>query len=233
MYRSHPLDLFARLNLWFCAATVLCGLSLPAQASTKVPVYQPDGLTVQMVSDGRHTYINALANNSGSQDKVLTFPYGTVFNTADSRYQRLAVVFTDEVKVRSGGNVVFSTKTACMDAGKSVAPIGFNDWTPAFDQGLADVLNFYDASRPMIEQMTGPEHHDTQEKRHRFLQMVVWIYFGNDKAHMKKFAGKYIFDGDQRAADEFIDTVYPMASAAIDMYKKVRNGGGVFNLPFP
>ena len=47
---------------------------------------------------------------------------------------------------------------------------------------------------------------------------------------MKSFATKYMFDGDSQAAGKFVDTFYPAAKTALDMYKAGNKMG--FPLPF-
>lgn len=211
------------LGLWLCATG-------EAQAEEVASWDTPttDGIDLQPVSLGTYRSIEVAVANTSSSTKTVTFPYGAFFNAESDRYQDLAVVFPDQVTVGPGEVKTINVKTTCMHAGRGVAGVGYVAWTPDRDAALGDVLRFYDLNRPSIEAATGPENHDTVEKRHNFLQLLVWTYYRADKKHMKRFAKQYMFDGDEAAADEFIETFYPLAKMAIDLYKAANAGG----LPF-
>jgi hypothetical protein len=231
--RSNPLSRRAQAILIGLTWCVFMGAT--EVRAEEVPVWEAssrDGLVVMPVSIGTYRSIQVQVSNHSSSSIEVSFPYGAYFQSQQEGYQDLAVVFESELTVRSGDTASVNLKTTCMDASKGVAPNGYPDWTPSQDAALGNVLRFYHVNRPLVEQVTGPEHHDTEEDRHNFLQLLVWTYYDGDEAHMKQFATRYIFDGDSEAANNYVDTVYPLVKTVLDLYK-AGEGGGPQRLPIP
>jgi len=215
------------------AILVMSG-SMEARAG-EIPVWDAsttNGIRVEASSIGTHRSIAVQVTNHSQSTMEVSFPYGAFFKVENPGYQNLAVVFESTVTIPSGDTASLNIKTSCMDASKSMAPSGYGAWTPSQDVALGNLLRFYDASRPLVEQVTGAHHHDTEEKRHNFLQLLIWTYYDGDKTHMKQFATQYIFDGDSEAANDYVDTLYPMVKTVLDIYKGGNQGGGT-PLPIP
>ncbi len=227
------LPLASAVRLCLLLVGLAAALSAPGSARAEnLPVYEIAGsgsATAEVVSIGSYRSIEIRVTNNASTARTISFPYGSHFKSADQSYQDLAVVFPENIDVAAGKSATVRLKTTCMDASKGVAPAGYKSWTPKLDAALGDLLRFYDVSRPMVEAVTGPEHHNTPEKRHNFLQLLVWTYYGADKGHMTSFATTYMFDGDRAAASRFVDSVYPLAKMTLDAYKAGNRSG----LPLP
>jgi hypothetical protein len=214
------------LRRLFRAPLLTLGLALaaldapPAHAETvTADATLPSGLAVRPNSVGAFRRIEVTIENTSNASHVVKFDYGTFFDAADESYQDLAVVFQQDVSVAAGSQATVTVLTTCMAAEKDVTSSGYNAWQVKRDRELGDLLRFYEASRPMIETITGPQYHDTQEERHNFLQMLVWAYYGDDPGHVTDFATRYIFNGDGAAASRFVNTLWPLANAVLSAYK--------------
>jgi len=185
---------------------------------------------VQIVSSGSYRHVKVTVINRSDASQTVSIDYGAIFKSANDAVQNLAVVFPKSVVVAARQTETVTVKTTCTDAKKRAPSRDYRDWTPKQDAALGDLLRFYDVSRPLIETLTGPQHHDTVEKRHNFLQILVWTYYGNDKKHMKAFVKTYMTDGDESAANALVDELYPVAKVVIDLYKKGHSNS--FPLPF-
>jgi len=194
-------------------------------------VFSQDSYNFFNLSDEPEIVINSIANrgyknitvniiNNSDRKISINFPPGGFFyNEVDSE-QDLVNLFRKKLEVSENGTSVIILSTACADPKKAAPGIGRINWSYGFDQKIGILLENYHSNKSMVELMTGPQNHSTFQKRHHFLQMFVWIYYNADKKHILNFATKYMFDGDRRSAEIFVDIYYPIAKLFIENYKR-------------
>ena len=151
----------------------------------------------------------------------MNFPTGGFFENENNSEQDLVNLFNKELEVPANGTSFITLSTACANPGKAAPMIGRINWSYSYDQKIGVLLDSYHSNRTAVEFMTGPQHHNTAEKRHHFLQMFVWVYYDASKKQILDFATKYIFEGDRRAAENYVDLYYPIAKLFIDTYKRL------------
>jgi len=177
-----------------------------------------DDIEVLLRNSGTYKSMEVQVENTSSNELKVVFPEGGVFINSSTSQQDLVVLFYDEFNLSPGESKMRSVYTACMDPAKS-SPSGNTRWSLGYDKKVGDLIRGYHSNRPIVEMMTGSEHHDTFEERHNFLQMTVWVYYNADKRHILNFATRYVFDGNAEEAQEFVDVFYPMAVIFINLYK--------------
>jgi len=192
-----------------------------ARAEVKGSVYElvKDGkILVGLTSTGSQKTIRVHIINPNSEQIKVVFPYGTIFWAGDTKYQNLALVVNSEITVTAAtaGNVVI--ETACMNAGRAVAPKGYDDWKVRHDAGMANLLTFFYSGQAMFGNVIKPDFINTKKKKRDFLQGIVWVYGDATKKQMRKFARKYMFSSREEA-DTWVDLMYPLAKQFIDLYK--------------
>ena len=172
-------------------------------------------------SNGTFKSINITVSNSSNQESIIHFPLGGVFINSEESEQSLVVVSDDKITVPANIVKTIEIEVACADADKKAPRKNRTTWDYGYDPKLEELLLFYYDNTTLIEYMTGVNNHDTKIKRHNFLQMCVWVYYGDDKQHITSFATTYIFDGDKDAAETFVDVFYPMVSIFLELYKNI------------
>ncbi len=175
---------------------------------------------ISAISNGGYKNITVKITNNTDEEILVKFPSGGFFNNTNNSEQDLVNLFKKTLEVPSNGVNTITLSTACANPKKAAPRSGRTDWSYGFDQKIGDLLENYHSNRSMVELMTGPENHSTFQKRHNFLQMFVWVYYNADKKHILDFATKYIFNGDRRAAEIFVDIYYPIAKLFIENYKR-------------
>lgn len=180
----------------------------------------PD-LDVRAKSNGSFESIDLTIENFSNKTYKIHFPLGTFFINRDSAEQNLVVVFYDNITVSSNEKNYKSIGVACANANRKVPKKNRTTWDFGYDAKIGSLLDFYFENQTMIALATGSEHHETQLKRHRFLQMCVWVYYDADKQHIISFATKHLFDGDREAAEDYVDFYYPIVDTFLDIYKQL------------
>ena len=178
-------------------------------------------IDVTAKSNGTFKSINITISNLSNQESIIHFPLGGVFVNREESEQSLVVVSYDKITVPANIVKTIEIEVACANADKKAPRKNRTTWDYAYDSKLRELLLFYYDNRTFIEFTTGAHNHDTKIKRHNFLQMCVWVYYGDDKKHITSFATTYIFDGDKEAAVAFVDVFYPMVSAFLELYKNI------------
>mgnify|MGYP006133537093 FL=1 len=178
----------------------------------------PD-VDISAISNGTYKSINVTVSNFTNESLKVSFPEGGVFINKSDQEQNLLVLFYDYLTIEANKTKIILIGTACANPKKKVPSKGRTNWTYSYDKKVGDLIRYYNNNRPFVEILTGPEYHDTQPKRHNFLQMCVWVYYNADKEQILNFATKYIFDNDKEKAREFVDVFYPLAATFINLYK--------------
>ena len=178
-------------------------------------------IDVTAKSNGTFKSINFTISNLSNQESIIHFPLGGLFINREESEQNLVVVDYDKITVPANTVKTIEIEVACANADKKAPRKNRTTWDYDYDSKLRELLLFYYENRTLIEYMTGSHNHDTQIKRHNFLQMCVWVYYGDDKQHITSFATTYIFDGDKDAAETFVDVFYPMVSIFLELYKNI------------
>ena len=159
----------------------------------------PD-IDISAVSNGTYKSISVKISNFSSEDVKITFPEGGIFINKSDLEQNLIVLFYDYLTLDANTSSEILIGTACANPKRKVPSNGRTNWTYSYDKKVGDLISFYHNNRPMVELLTGSEYHDTQPKRHNFLQMGVWVYYEADKEQILNFATKYIFDNNKEEA---------------------------------
>jgi len=195
-----------------------------SSAQIDLPFFELDNsvnIDVTAKSNGTFKSISISISNLSPQGSVIHFPLGGVFLNREESEQSLVVVDYDKINVPAYTVKTIEIEVACADADKKAPRKNRTTWDYGYDPKLEELLLFYYENTTLIEYMTGAHNHDTQIKRHNFLQMCVWVYYGDDKEHITSFATTYIFDGDNDAAVAFVDVFYPMVSTFMELYKNI------------
>lgn len=192
-------------------------------AQNSYPFYKitdESDISISAIANGGYKYITVNITNNTNEEILVKFPSGGFFNNSISSEQDLVNLFKKTLEVPSNGASSITLSTACANPKKAAPRTGRTNWSFGFDQKIGILLENYHSNRSMVELMTGAENHSTSQKRHNFLQMFVWVYYNADKKSILNFATKYIFDGDRRAAEIYVDIYYPIAKLFIDNYKR-------------
>ena len=180
----------------------------------------PD-VDISAKSNGTYKSISVKISNFTNESLKVTFPEGGVFINKSDLEQNLLVLFYDYLIIDVNKSKDILIGTACANPKKSVPRKGRTNWTYSHDKKVGDLIRYYNNNRPFIEILTGSEFHDTQPKRHNFLQMCVWVYYNADKEQILNFATKYMFDNDKQKAKEFVDVFHPLTVTFINLYKEL------------
>lgn len=222
---------------WLTMAVVAFGLVLLASTANaqNEPWRETDvrGLELEVTSQGSFQQLDLKVTNKTAQRKTLRLGHGTFFNPGSDALQPLVITANVRAVVEARQTIHVTVKTACMDAAKGVSESGYTQWERREDKGLGALIHFYQSQRELVAAATGPQHHDTEEERARFLQMMVWAYQGNNEADVESFALKYMFDGDAAATRAFMTSVYPFARIALEVYKAGGRGPGEIKIRIP
>lgn len=184
-------------------------------------LYSNPDLDIRAKSNGSFESINLTIENFSSIDYIVHFPLGTFFINRDTTEQNLVVVFYDKIIVDANIKSNQRIGVACADADKKVPKKNRTTWDFGYDPKIGSLLEFYFDNQTMIAFATGKEHHETQIKRHRFLQMCVWVYYDAEKQHIIDFATKHLFEGDREAATNYVEFYYPIVVTFLDIYKEL------------
>lgn len=176
---------------------------------------------VRSTSNGSYKSIKVELENFGNEDIKVHFPPGGIFINLDSTEQNLVVLFYDVILLKAGETESLSLGTSCANPKRKIPSNGRTTWIYDYDSKIGELIMFYHENKAIVEIATGPEHHDTFEKRHNFLQMCVWVYYNAEKEQILSFATTYLFDGDKEEAKVFVDAFYPLAVTFIDLYKRI------------
>tara|TARA_Y100000739_G_scaffold168797_1_gene146707 strand:+ start:672 stop:1298 length:627 start_codon:yes stop_codon:yes gene_type:complete len=178
---------------------------------------------VSISSSPKNSYKSMEVKITNNLDEAINihFPEGGIFLNDNKSAQDLVVLFYDKIVLSSGRSEKKVVYTACISPKKRAPRSSDKKWTYSYDQKLGDLIRYYHKNRVFVELATGKEHHDTFDKRQNFLQMSVWVYFDAEKNRIIDFATKYMFDGDKKAAEEFVDTFYPISKTFLDLYKRL------------
>lgn len=176
---------------------------------------------ISAISNGTFKSISVKISNFTNEALKVNFPEGGVFINKSDSEQNLIVLFYDYLSLNPNSSSEIIIGTACANPKRKVPSNGRTNWTYTFDKKVGELISFYHSNRSMVELVTGSEYHDTQNKRHNFLQMCVWVYYKADKEQILNFATKYIFDNDKQSAKEFVDLFYPLALTFINVYKSM------------
>ena len=172
-------------------------------------------------SNGTFNTINVSISNYSNKEYIIHFPLGGVFLNKEESEQSLVVVNYDKITVLANSDKTIQIKVACADADKKIPKKNRTTWDYGYDPKLEELLLYYFDNKTLVEYITGTHNHDTEIKRHNFLQMCVWVYYGDDKQHITSFATTYIFDGDREAAVAFVEVFYPMTTLFLELYKNI------------
>ena len=180
----------------------------------------PD-VDISATSFGSYKAISVKVSNFTNEKIKINFPEGGFFINKSDLEQNLVILFYDELVVDLNKSEEILIGTACANPNKKVPSKGRTNWTYSYDVKIGDLIRYYNINRPIVEIITGLEYHDTQQKRHNFLQMCVWVYYDASKDQILNFATKYIFDNNKEQAKEFVDVFYPIAATFINLYKEL------------
>ena len=180
----------------------------------------PD-VDISATSNGTYKSITVKISNFTNESLKVKFPEGGVFVNKSDLEQNLVVLFYDYLSLDPNTSSEIIIGTACANPKKKIPRNGRTNWTYTYDKKIGDLIIFYHNNRSMVELVTGPKYHDTQPKRHNFMQMCVWVYYNAEKEQILNFATKYIFDDDKQKAKEFVDVFYPLAVTFINLYKQM------------
>tara|TARA_B100001758_G_C18119344_1_gene457876 strand:- start:45 stop:680 length:636 start_codon:yes stop_codon:yes gene_type:complete len=194
-------------------------------------IFSQESYNFYNLSDEPKIVINSIANvgyknitvsiiNNSNRKISINFPPGGFFNNEVDSEQDLVNLFRKKLDVSANETGTITLSTACANPKKAAPAIGRINWSYSFDHKIGILLENYHANKSIVELMTGPQNHSTSQKRHHFLQMFVWVYYNADKKHILNFATKYIFDGNKKSAEIFVDIYYPIAKLFIENYKQ-------------
>lgn len=209
---------FRIFNFLFCL--FLCQFSLTQNSYPFYNLEDESDIFINAITNTGYKNITVNITNNSDEEILVRFPSGGFFNNSSESEQDLVNLFkkTLDVPANSFNTIILST--ACANPKKSAPRVGRTDWSYSYDQKIGLLLENYHSNKSMVELMTGPKNHSTSQKRHNFLQMFVWVYYNADKKHILDFATKYIFDGNRRSAEIFVDVYYPIAKLFIENYKR-------------
>lgn len=208
-------------NLSLFCLYMLLSLGLFSQTEKAIfELYDSSDLDVRAKSNGSFESIDISIDNFSNKSYNVIVPLGTFLINRDTTEQNLVVVFYDNIAVKPNSKSSEILGVACADAGKKVPKKNRTTWDFGYDDSIGLLLEFYFDNQMMIALATGNDHHETQLKRHRFLQMCVWIYYDADKKKIIDFATKHLFDGDKEAATNYVDFYYPLVITFLDIYKQ-------------
>ena len=204
--------------IFFCL--ILVQFSFAQNSYPFYKISDESDILISATANSGYKYITVKITNNTNEEILVKFPSGGFFNNSINSEQDLVNLFEKTLEVPSNGVNLITLSTACADPKKAAPRTGRTNWSFGFDQKIGILLEKYHSNRSVVELMTGVENHSSSQKRHNFLQMFVWVYYNADKKSILNFATKYIFDGDRRAAEIFVDIYYPIAKLFIENYKR-------------